>query len=120
MLYVEDENGCSDFDKLTIGVISKPIIHIPNIFTPNGDNINDNFTITTGSGISEILTIEIFDRWGNKVFIKENVPLPGTDVSWNGTYNGSSLMSGVYVYHIHVMTSNGVSHHISGDLTLIR
>ena len=65
---------------------------IPNVFTPNNDNVNDTFFITTEN--IENVTIKIYNRWGNEVFIGYD------DFNWNGMYNNEECTSGVYFYII--------------------
>ena len=67
---------------------------IPNVFTPNGDGKNDYFEIPglddPCAGISRLM---IFNRWGMKVYESS-----GSQLKWDGTYNGGNLTPGVYFY----------------------
>ena len=69
-------------------------IIVPNIFTPNGDGVNDLLTIhSTGKGK---ISGEIFNRWGNKIY-----ELNETSTAWNGnTAGGTTAPEGVYYYVI--------------------
>lgn len=118
-LIAEDEAGCIASDQIEIQVIEKPEIYIPNVFTPNGDNINDVFSVKTGNGVEQIVLFEIFDRWGNKLFV-EQYPSSNTGISWDGRHNGKMVLPGVYIYHIACELSNGEIMHKAGDITLIR
>ncbi len=71
-----------------------PFYELPNIFTPNGDGINDVMTPFPYRFISSV-ELAFFNRWGNKVF--ETTDL---DIKWKGTVdNGSKKLSdGVYFY----------------------
>jgi gliding motility-associated-like protein len=69
--------------------------HIPNAFTPNGDNINDKFMpriICQTQQVSEY-RFSIFNRWGTKVFFTSS-----RTQAWDGTYMGKPVATGVYVY----------------------
>jgi len=68
-------------------------IWIPNVFTPNGDGINDEF-YPVYSNIEEI-TLYIFNRWGNQIFEGS-----GINARWNGIYKGKLCPDGVYTYLI--------------------
>jgi gliding motility-associated-like protein len=86
------ENGiCSETISLELIVLSDNIISIetPNIFTPNGDGINDNYTIN----LSNAKSFEglIFNRWGNLI-----AELNLTSPLWDGTSNGKECLDGVY------------------------
>ena len=65
---------------------------IPNVFSPNGDHINDVFII---DGLSGSWTLRIFDRWGNLVYASENAAEQG----WDGhNMIGNEVINGVYFY----------------------
>lgn len=70
--------------------------YIPNIFSSNGDGVNDVFDI---QGECEVVTynLQIFDRWGNKIYTSTFI-----DDKWNGRINGHEVLSGVYVYRMQV------------------
>ncbi len=68
-------------------------IEFPNVFTPNGDNINDLFT--TLSGASQIEKYFILNRWGNIVFESDS------NLTWDGTDSkGNEVSDGVYFYQV--------------------
>lgn len=91
-------DGDADTLKKSVILIPEPIIEeiepkIPNLFTPNGDGVNDYFQIPKiiEAACVEELSIMVFNRWGKLVF-KTNNPF----FKWDGTHNGQPLASGVY------------------------
>jgi gliding motility-associated-like protein len=64
---------------------------LPNTFTPNGDGLNDVFGISNPRIITDLISFEIWDRWGNKIFNSGNVA-----DKWDGTFNGQMVPQGVY------------------------
>jgi gliding motility-associated-like protein len=107
--------GCKLSDKITIYVDSlKDSIDIPNVFTPNGDGVNDEFYIRTVN--IERLSIRIYNRWGERVFQGFD-----TNFSWNGKNpKGESLSDGNYSYTILYKSYNSPSDKtLSGYITLI-
>ena len=82
-LIAESENGCKDSVLKTVTVSSEDgcnefsQLYFPNSFSPNNDGVNDAYEIKSQHG--EILTLEIFNRWGELVF-----KTSGTSVVWNG------------------------------------
>ncbi len=83
-------HGCSDFSDQVILVI--PEVSFQNVFTPNGDGINEYFIINTGGSIH--LQIKIFSRSGLLVYEGE-----GTEIVWDGkSPSGVELESGIYYY----------------------
>jgi gliding motility-associated-like protein len=94
-------------------------IFISNVFTPNGDNVNDVFTIYTNPDLILSNTKgTIYDRWGNLVYSSTEIPF-----SWDGLFNGDIMMSGVYAYIVTVsyrVNGREFEKVFSGDVTLIR
>jgi gliding motility-associated-like protein len=86
-------NTCNDTATITITVIPEIEINVPNIFTPNGDNVNEVFLINT-VGLKE-LHVDIFDRWGLKV---------GEINGINGIWDGYENSEGTYYY---ILTAKG-------------
>lgn len=83
-------HGCSDFSDQIILVT--PEVSFQNVFTPNGDGINEYFVINTGGSIH--LQIRIFSRSGLLVYEGE-----GTEIVWDGkSPSGVELESGIYYY----------------------
>jgi len=120
-LYVEDSFGCNDSTSQTILVKDVFMIYIPNSFTPNGDGINDVF-IPFGTRIdAEKYIMQIYDRWGKKVF--ETTDL---NKGWDGTVNGKpiaekDMMTAVFVYYIYVVEEGmDADREYRGSIHLIR
>lgn len=91
--YVKADNndGCTSVTPVTVEVIV-PDMTIPNAFTPNGDGINDVFTIRIDRRI-HINYFRIYDRWGRLVF-----ETPDINRSWTG-FKGNSMASvGTYYW----------------------
>lgn len=88
-------------------------IYVPNVFTPNGDGINDVLTIYT-KGITAF-SIEIFDRWGQMVF---TTTYPA--ICWDGRTNGGVKVSdGVYYYVIKATSESGQDMSRKGTVTVL-
>ena len=118
---VLDENGCVGFDEILVTVEAQRNIFIANIFSPNGDGSNDDFRIYNGPGVQEINYFRIFDRWGNQMFsVEDQLPsLDGTE-AWDGTFKGTQVMPGVYVYQALVTFIDGREIEYKGSVTVIR
>jgi len=106
---ITDEDGCTASESIELA--SCGFWEMPNVFTPNGDGVNDSFgPVIEGSGTA-ILDFKIFNRWGNIVH-DENMP-------WNGEVKGNPHPSDVLVYFIRIETKDGVEED-RGDVSLIR
>jgi gliding motility-associated-like protein len=116
VILVASNNGCSDTAKSIINVIpiAPPTLEIPNVFTVNGDNVNDVFSINS-TNVAEF-EMFILNRWGNTVAILKDVNEP-----WNGTTtNGTELTDGVYFYTYKLTGLNGDKKEGHGFITVIR
>ncbi|MEM6346893.1 MAG: PKD domain-containing protein [Bacteroidota bacterium] len=106
------EQECPDTAFASI-LIENVTLHVPSGFTPNGDDYNENF-IVGYYGIRS-LNVEIYSRWGMKIYESNN-----PDFAWDGTYDGTPVPEGVYVYKITGIGENNLSYTRSGTVTLIR
>ncbi len=107
-------------DSVCIDVFDCLEYRLPNVFTPNGDGINDMFTpFMPYSGVTKI-EMEIYDRWGKRVFRTKD-----PDIQWDGTDETTHLPTpdGVYYYgcKLYVNTLAGEIYYLlNGSITLIR
>ncbi len=109
-IYVRDKNGCGTADTLVEPDLT--VEGFPRFFTPNGDGANDTWQyIAPPSGISPVLRISIFDRYGNLVS-----RLDPNDAGWDGTYGGRPLPPSDYWYQA-VDRNGGI---VQGHFTLKR
>ncbi len=119
-LSITDDNGCIVADDLLLTILFDKITEVevilPNIF--NGSN--SEFGIEAFSKIASVTSFAIYDRWGNRVFLAEDYNPASANQKWDGNYNGSSAVTGVYVYSLQYMDIDGNSNQVSGDITLIR
>ncbi|HXP49435.1 MAG TPA: gliding motility-associated C-terminal domain-containing protein, partial [Bacteroidia bacterium] len=110
-LWVTSSAGCKDSVSHTVTVLED--IYVPNVFTPNGDGINDVFHVTTGS--IKTYSIEIYSRWGQRVFASTN---PNDD--WTGRSEAGVMESdGTYYYIILATDYAGKNFKYTGYLQLI-
>ncbi|MCB0693652.1 MAG: gliding motility-associated C-terminal domain-containing protein [Saprospiraceae bacterium] len=86
---------------------------IPNLFTPNGDGVNDVFRVF--KTCDAVIHMKIFDRWGQVVFDET-----GPDPMWNGVARGVDQPMEVYAYVI-TLGGEGYAREVRrGDVTLVR
>jgi len=101
-------------DTATAKIIIDPFFtfYIPDVFTPNGDKLNDKFT-PFGEGVEEF-EIFIFNRWGELIFSSKNI-----QDQWDGTVEGSEMSPiGQYSYIINVVDEMDIPHAFKGNLLL--
>lgn len=95
-----------------------PIYQLPNIFTPNGDNIND-FVVPFPHKYVESIDLKIFNRWGQIVYTTKEI-----NVNWDGVSSLTKLKcsSGVYFYtcNVNEQRLNGIETRvINGFIQLV-
>jgi len=118
-----DINGCNGSDDIFVEVDKNRNVYIPNVFTPNGDGYNDEFQVFSGPGVTQINSMQVFDRWGELVFQRNNLsPAAFPDVAngWDGRFRGKTMNSGVFVYLIEVTFDDGITLLYRGDVTLLQ
>lgn len=98
---------------LAVNVELSTNVFVANVFSPNGDGNNDVLHIL-GKGITEIEFI-IYNRWGEKVFETTDIA-----AGWDGTYKGSPMNIGVFVYYIKGKLKDGKEITKKGNVTLLR
>ncbi|WNJ20491.1 gliding motility-associated C-terminal domain-containing protein [Pontibacter sp. G13] len=87
---------------------------IPNIFTPNGDQLNEAF-LAKSSCLPQSFQLSIFNQWGQQVFFSNQM-----QGSWDGRFRGIPVPEGVYIYRISYQFEDQPKHMRSGSITLIR
>ncbi|HJW28071.1 MAG TPA: gliding motility-associated C-terminal domain-containing protein, partial [Saprospiraceae bacterium] len=117
---VVDIHGCSGQAFLVLDLSRDPSVYIPNVFSPNGDGTNDQFTLFTNDQVREIALLEIFDRWGDLVFANSKFPPNEPDYGWDGYYHSQLMNPDVFAYRAVVLLLDGSERAYHGDVTLIR
>ena len=118
---VVSETGCIVEDEMIVYVIEKGKFFIPNVFTPDDDNINDEIRFYPSPGIARVRQWIIFDRWGDAVYGKTDFDPADPSVYWDGTTQGSVILNpGVFPYVIELELVNGNREIHHGNITLLR
>ena len=105
-----NSGGCMAYDTLIIDVINELII--PNVFTPNGDGVNDVWIIDFIEEFPNNV-VEIYNRWGELLFHAD-----GYKQDWDGSYNGKPLPIGTYYFVIEL--NDGKTKPYTGPITILR
>ena len=120
-MIIKDEAG--NFNEMTkklcFDVDQCSTYSLPNIFTPNGDGVNDTWYPFPYTNVKKI-SLEVYDRWGKLVFKTEN-----PDIHWDGTDRQTHrpLPEGTYYYgcDVYLQTLNGIKKKsLSGIVTIAR
>lgn len=117
----EDSFGCTTEETISIRVDkSSTTLLIPNIFSPDNNNINDFFSFMPTKAVQSVESFLIYDRWGNQVYNATPMQNFNDHLGWDGTYNGKEVTQGVYGYYIKAIFIDGSEKVFTGNLTLIR
>jgi large repetitive protein len=112
--------GCEEKADVTVKIVGRRRIFVPNVFTPNDDGENDNFYPNTAKNVRKVNYLRIFNRWGALVFENKDFQPNEQYSGWNGKQNGETLSPDVYVWVMEVELRNGVIEVYKGDVTLMK
>lgn len=114
-----DKNACKATASFSINIRQAPI-YAPNVFTPNGDGLNDYFILSGNPAFAKINAFRIYNRWGDLVYEARDIPLSNLNQGWDGYYIGIQAPSNVYLYYAEIEYANGEHAIMKGDVTLVR
>jgi len=116
LIEVTNDAGCVAFDTVTVFVIPDYSIFVPNVFTANGDGNNEVFEIYGKLKSIAFLEIQVFNRWGEKVFESND-----HHFSWDGTFKGELQNPAVFVWQLKLTFLDGHKEELrKGSVTLLR
>ncbi|MDC0015328.1 gliding motility-associated C-terminal domain-containing protein [Flavobacteriales bacterium] len=117
-LTVTDDNGCKgDYVGSLLNLqddsCDDTYLFVPNIFSPDGNGVND-ILFVDGKNIQQV-QLMIYNRWGNLVFQSNSVA-----EGWDGNFKGKPVNQGVFVYIVTGRFKDGKDFDQKGTITLIR
>lgn len=110
---VTSSAGCLSKKCIEIIVENASTLYIPNVFTPNGDGVNDIYFIPSNN--IKTYNLKIFNRWGQLLFSTTD-PLKG----WDGSFGGRTISDGVYVYIVYAVGNDDVIYNKTGHITVLQ
>jgi gliding motility-associated-like protein len=112
------KGSCLEILSKVIQVDIPSQVVIPNVFTPNGDGVNDLFILQRANNLSEV-SIRIFDRWGEIVYELENTDKGQIEWDGNNQY-GKPVPDGTYFYILTATGRDGANYDKKGSISLLR
>ena len=109
------DDGCMDTASLSVLLVPDIIAFIPSAFTPDNDGPESNNVFRITSAHAQQFNINIYNRWGQKVFTSNTLEKP-----WDGTHHGQLCPNGVYLYSIKLINHAGTEYTYQGTVNLIR
>jgi gliding motility-associated-like protein len=112
--------GCQSADTICLKTFCPTAeIYVPNVFTPDGDGINDVLMVQ-GKGIKVIKHFMIFNRWGELLFERSNF-MPGDPAyAWDGKIRGKPATPDVFVYVCEVLCEKGLPNIYKGNVAILK
>jgi gliding motility-associated-like protein len=113
--------GCTESVTSQITVDNTFSVFVPNAFSPNGDGVNDFITVFADvEQVKEVNSFEIYNRYGELVFKRDNFQPNDEYLGWNGTISDVKLSNDTYLYSLVLVLKNGGQYVKQGSFMLIR
>ena len=116
-ILLSSAQGC---DSTVFLQLSHYQLFVPTAFSPNGDGINEQFSIVGGEEVVSIRSLKIFNRWGNLIHEAEGISPSPQSAGWNGQAKGRPAAEGLYVFVASVLFDDGKERMSSGSFVLMR
>ena len=113
------QDGCEVSDVVFIDVALRNEVFMPTVFSPNGDGVNDRFVVFGSPGIRRVISLQIFDRWGNLLFLQRDFPVNEEQYGWDGSFKGQAMGPGVFLYLVEVEALDLSLQRLAGAVTLL-
>jgi gliding motility-associated-like protein len=116
-LIVVSDQGCSDTISKIITIKDQLLVFVPNTFTPDGNEFNNEFRPIITSGIdTESYELYIYNRWGQLVFESSDLA-----IGWDGNYQGKLVQEGIYTWVIYYKFEDSDAKEVlTGNITLLK
>jgi gliding motility-associated-like protein len=114
LIAVDTILGCKDSTNKCLDIHCISHMHIPNVFSPNGDDVNEVFKFE--NECIQSLNCVIYDRWGLLVYEWDTV-----NGGWDGhTFAGIAVSEGIYFFILNYVDSNNKEIKKTGYISLVR
>ncbi|MCF8239250.1 MAG: FG-GAP-like repeat-containing protein [Saprospiraceae bacterium] len=120
-IVIVDSSGCR-YELSTLVILDVNDDHkvfLPNVFSPNGDGINDLWQIQP-SGPVQSWELNVFDRWGNQVYLRKGGQQDLQQFGWDGSFRGEEMDPGVFVFEFSILWLDGSTTNRAGEMVLIK
>ena len=119
---VVSKDGCEASVQVKFEVAREQNIYVPNVIRPEDpDGRNSTFYIFTRPGtVQKIRSLQIYDRWGNQVFLNQHFDPDDPQFGWNGNFRGQPVNPAVFVWWAELELFDGELLVLKGDVTVVR
>lgn len=117
----QSTKNCLATDSVFVTVNKVRKAYFPNAFTPNGDGLNDYFSVFGAiPNVKLVKKMAVYSRWGELVYEEYGFIPNEPTVGWDGTFNGNPLEPGVFAYLIDIEFLDGEVISYKGNVTLVK
>ncbi len=121
IVILEDTMGCFVSDTARVLVSTKFPFYVPTAFAPQSTHTqNALFRPFVTNKVARIASMRVFNRWGEMVYERRDLPISDESAGWDGTFNGSPMAAGFFAYALELEFINGRSAVYSGEVMLVR
>lgn len=120
LVTIENRYGCVQADSLSVLIFIGKLVYTPTAFSPNGDGLNDTFTLLGGEGVVDIELLEIFSRWGELLYQGTGLDPRDINTGWDGKIRGEPAPPGAYLYRAQVRLFDERLFEFEGVINLVR
>ncbi len=118
---VIDLFGCTGEATVRIKLDREVDVFIPTAFSPDGDHVNDRFTVFANPHqVRRVIAFQVFDRWGSQVFVAEDFLPNDEDRGWDGHIGNKLPNAGIFVYMAKLELVDGTEIIRKGQVLLVR
>ena len=117
---IENRYGCVQADSLRVLIFIGKLVYTPTAFSPNGDGLNDTFTLLGGEGVEGIELLEVFSRWGEVLYQGVGLDPRNINEGWNGKIRNELAPPGAYLYRAKVRLFDERLFEFEGIINLVR
>lgn len=119
-IYIQDKYGCELSLETRVLAEEPSGVYVPNFISISDNSDNGGFTIYSKESSQVLIkNLNIYDRWGNLIFVNSDFAPNDKSQGWKGNYNNKSVAPGVYIYMATVEYRDGTTEIFAGDLTVI-
>ena len=119
-LVAYDANDCATTASLTVNLQKEKQVYLPNVFSPNGDGVNDVYQIFTGKSVIRLKLFQIFDYEGRLMYQVNDRAPNDASIGWDGRFNGKKMITGVFVVLADVDLIDGTTQQYTQPMTLVQ
>lgn len=120
LIEVWDVKGCRASAAVKV-IVVRSAVYAPNIFSPNGDGINDAFMLYSRQGsVAVVRSFTVFSKWGQVLFQQTDFHPNDPQYGWDGDARGRKMDPGVYAWLAEVEYADGTVEVLKGGVVLAR